>query len=312
MSKEEDIFRQKVYKYQIEGLNDQQIESYNPELAIRSLPPGSYKIMASCTAKDGSWIPSQEVLELTILPPWYRTWWFILSCAIFVAAVIIETFRRTLKRKEEKLKWAMKEHEQQVYEEKVRFLINISHELRTPLTLIHAPLSRILKSLSSDDNHYLPLKAIYRQSQRMKNLINMVLDVRKMEVGESKMQIQPHPLNQWIEHVSQDFINEGEAKNVRIRYTLDPRIETVSFDKDKCETILSNLLINALKHSPENTEITITSELLPEAGRVRISISDQGNGLQQVDIRKLFTLLLSGNGRAKRNGNRAVLFKDSC
>lgn len=258
--------------------------------------------MASCTAKDGSWIPNQEVLELTILPPWYRTWWFILSCAIFAAAVIIETFRRTLKRKEEKLKWAMKEHEQQVYEEKVRFLINISHELRTPLTLIHAPLNRILKSLSSDDNHYLPLKAIYRQSQRMKNLINMVLDVRKMEVGESKMQIQPHPLNQWIEHVSQDFINEGEAKNVRIRYTLDPRIETVSFDKDKCETILSNLLINALKHSPENTEITITSELLPKAGRVRISIIDQGNGLQQVDIRKLFTRFYQGTGEQSGTG----------
>ena len=80
----------------------------------------------------------------------------------------------------------MKEHEQQVYEEKVRFLINISHELRTPLTLIHAPLSRILKSLSTEDTQYLPIKAIYRQSQRMKNLINMVLDVRKMEVGESK------------------------------------------------------------------------------------------------------------------------------
>ena len=264
--------------------------------------------MASCTAKDGSWIPNQEVLELTILPPWYRTWWFILSCAVFITAVIIETFRRTLRRKEEKLRWAMKEHEQQVYEEKVRFLINISHELRTPLTLIHAPLSRILKSLSSDDGQYLPLKAIYRQSQRMKNLINMVLDVRKMEVGESKMQIQPHPFNQWIEHISQDFISEGEAKNVRIRYELDPRIETVSFDKDKCETILSNLLINALKHSPENTEITITSELLPEEGRVRVSITDQGNGLQQVDTRKLFTRFYQGNGRTKRNGNRAILF----
>ena len=302
MSKEEDIFRQKVYKYQIEGLNDQQIESYNPELAIRSLPPGSYKIMASCTAKDGSWIPNQEVLELTILPPWYRTWWFILSCAVFVVAVIIETFRRTLKRKEEKLKWAMKEHEQQVYEEKVRFLINISHELRTPLTLIHAPLSRILKSLSSEDHQYLPLKAIYRQSQRMKNLINMVLDVRKMEVGESKMQIQPHPLNKWIEDVSQDFISEGEAKNVRIRYELDPRIETVSFDKDKCETILRNLLINALKHSPENTEITITSELLSEESRIRISIIDQGNGLQQVDTRKLFTRFYQGTGEQSGTG----------
>ena len=302
MSKEKDIFRQKVYRYQIEGLNDQQIESYNPELVIRSLPPGSYKITASCTAKDGSWIPNQQVLALTILPPWYRTWWFILSCAVLITVVIIETFRRTLKRKEEKLKWAMKEHEQQVYEEKVRFLINISHELRTPLTLIHAPLSRILKSLSPEEPQYLPIKAIYRQSQRMKNLINMVLDVRKMEVGESKIQIKPHFLNQWIEHISQDFISEGEAKNVRIRYQLDPQIETVSFDKDKCEIILSNLLINALKHSPENTEITIISELLPEKDRIRISITDQGSGLKQVNTQKLFTRFYQGSGEQNGTG----------
>ena len=302
MSKEEDIFRQKVYRYQIEGLNDQQIESYNPELVIRSLPPGSYKIMASCTAKDGSWIPNQEVLELTILPPWYRTWWFIISCAVFITATVIEAFRRTLKRKEEKLKWAMKEHEQQVYEEKVRFLINISHELRTPLTLIHAPLSRILKSLSAEDSQYLPIKAIYRQSQRMKNLINMVLDVRKMEVGESKLQIHPYALNQWIEHVSQDFISEGEAKNVRIRYQLDPHIDTVSFDKDKCEIILSNLLINALKHSPQDAEIIITSELLSEGNKVRISIIDQGNGLKQVNTRKLFNRFYQGTGEQSGTG----------
>lgn len=59
----------------------------------------------------------------------------------------------------------------------------------------------------------------------------MVLDVRKMEVGESKLQIQPYVLNQWIEHVSQDFISEGEAKNVHIRYQLDPHIDTVSLIK---------------------------------------------------------------------------------
>ena len=72
MSREEDIFRQKIYRYQIEGLNNEYTESYNPELVIRSLLPGSYRIMASCTAKDGSWIPDQQVLELTVLPPWYR------------------------------------------------------------------------------------------------------------------------------------------------------------------------------------------------------------------------------------------------
>lgn len=196
----------------------------------------------------------------------------------------------------------IKEHEQQVYEEKVRFLINISHELRTPLTLIHAPLSRILKSLSAEDTQYLPIKAIYRQSQRMKNLINMVLDVRKMEVGESKLQIQPYALNQWIEHVSQDFVSEGEAKNVRIRYQLDPQVNTVSFDKDKCEIILSNLLINALKHSPQDAEITITSELLSEKNSVRISIIDRGNGLKQVNTQKLFTRFYQGTGEQSGTG----------
>lgn len=302
MSREEDIFRQKMYRYQIDGLNDEQIESYNPELVMRSLPAGSYRIMASCTAKDGSWVPDRQILELTILPPWYRTWWFVLICFVCIVAVIAVAFRNTVKRKEEKLKWAMKEHEKQVYEDKVRFLINISHELRTPLTLIHAPLSRILKSISPEDSQYLPIKAIYRQSQRMKNLINMVLDVRKMEVGESKLQIQPHLLNPWIEELSQDFVSEGEAKNVRIRFQLDPRIDTVSFDKGKCEIILSNLLINALKHSPQDTKITICSELLAEEERVRISVTDQGNGLQQVNTRKLFTRFYQGTGEQSGTG----------
>lgn len=302
MSKEEDIFREKIYRYQIKGLKDEYIESYHPELTLRSLPPGHYKIMTSCTAKDGSWIPDQQILELTILPPWYQTWWFILGCAVFISIVIIEICRRTVQRNKEKLEEAMKEHEKQTYKEKVRFLINISHELRTPLTLIYAPLNQILKSLSHEDSQYLSLKAIYRQVQRMKNLINMVLDVRKMEVGESKLVIHPHPLNHWIEQVSQDFISEGEAKNVRIHCQLDSRIETVSFDQNKCEIILTNLLINALKHSPQDTEITIASELLPQTGRVRISIIDQGCGLKLVDTHRLFTRFYQGTGEQSGTG----------
>ena len=232
--------------------------------------------MASCTVKDGSWIPNQKILELTVLLPWYRTWWFILGCAILIATIIIETFRRTLKRNQEKLKWAMKEHEKQMYEEKVRFLINISHELRTPLTLIHAPLNQILKSLSSGDSQYLPLKTIYRQAQRMKNLINMVLDVRKMEVGRVNCKFSLIRSINGLNTFRRILSVRGSKE---CAYPLSARPtdrEKVSFDKDKCEIILSNLLINALKHSPQDTEITIASELLPEGKPGRISIIDQG------------------------------------
>ena len=302
MTKEEDIFRKKLYRYRIVGLDNTYTESYSPEIVIRAPNPGNYKIMVSCTAKDGDWIPDQQILALEVLPPWYQTWWFIGGYCLLISFLIIEVFRRILKRKERKLKWAMKEHEQQVYEEKVRFLINISHELRTPLTLIYAPLKRILKALPPEDRQYLPLKAIYRQSQRMKSLINMVLDVRKMEVEEAKLHIQPYPLNQWIEQAAQDFANEGEAEQVHIRYQLDPRIGMVSFDKEKCEIVLSNLLINALKHSPQNTVITIASELLVEGKEVRVSVSDQGCGLQQVNMDKLFTRFYQGTGEKNGTG----------
>lgn len=85
MSCEKDIFRQKIYRYQIAGLNEQYIDSYSPELIVRSLPPGNYRIMASCSTKDGNWTPLQQVLSLTILPPWYKTWWFRMCCVLIVS-----------------------------------------------------------------------------------------------------------------------------------------------------------------------------------------------------------------------------------
>ena len=103
----------------------------------------------------------------------------------------------------------MKEHEQQVYEEKVRFLININHELRTPLTLIHAPLKQLLKSLSPEDDKYPVIQSISKQSGRMKNLLNMVLDVRKMEVGQSTL----HAETVELAHFSLFSLRRNREKN---------------------------------------------------------------------------------------------------
>lgn len=294
ISQEKDILRKKIYRYQIIGLSNQNIDSYQPELIIRSLPPGKYSLMASCSTRDGDWTDALQVLTITVTPPWYKSWWFILGCILILSYALIQAFLFTLKRKDDKLKWTLKEHEQQVYEEKVRFLINISHELRTPLTLIYGPLHRLLQSTPATDVNQPVLKGIYKQARRMKDLINMVLDLRKMEVGASKIDLQLHPLNEWMQNVCHDFTNEGEARDIRINCQPDERIGEVSFDAVKCETILTNFLINALKHSPEHSEIRITSELIPEQEKVRISIIDQGCGLKQVDINKLFTRFYQG------------------
>lgn len=294
LSHEKDIFRNRIYRYHIKGASEQYIESYRPELKMHSFIPGNYSISVSCNTKTGDWTPASQILSLHIAPPWYRTPWFILTCVFTAAGAIIAGTFITIKRKEDKLKWAMKEHEKQVYEEKVRFLINISHELRTPLTLIYAPLKRILQSLSDADTNYLQLKGIYSQTQRMRNIIDMVLDVRRMEVGQSKLIIKPHLLNEWIHHIIKDFEPEASARDIKITCSLDEAITETYFDENKCEIILTNLLSNALKYSADHTEIRIATQLIANFQRVRISVIDQGCGLKNVDISKLFTRFYQG------------------
>ena len=285
-----DILRLKVYHYQ---MGDFDAESYNPELAIPSLVPGTYPILVSCNTQEGNQTDPQLLFTLTVLPPWYRTWWFISLCIICCIAIVVQIVFVLLRRKENKMKWIVKEHEQKVYEEKVRFLINISHELRTPLTLIYAPLSRILKTLNPSDSNYPSLKNIHKQTQRMKDLINMVLDVRKMEVGETKLKLQAHPLNEWIKEVGADFTDEGTAHQVQIAYQLDNSIEEVVFDKDMCTIVATNLLTNALKHSPEHTTVTIRTH--KEEQYVRISVTDEGEGLKESDMNKVFIRFYQGD-----------------
>ncbi|WP_307996459.1 ATP-binding protein [uncultured Bacteroides sp.] len=292
-----DILRLKVYHYQMGGFD---AESYNPELVIPSLAPGTYPILASCNTQEGNLTEPQYLFTLTVLPPWYRTWWFLSLCIICCTIIVAWIVFVLLRRKENKMKWIVKEHEQKVYEEKVRFLINISHELRTPLTLIYAPLSRILKTLSPSDSNYPSLKNIHKQTQRMKDLINMVLDVRKMEVGETKLKLQAHPLNEWIKEVGADFTDEGTAQQLQIAYQLDENIGEVVFDKAMCTIVATNLLTNALKHSPEHSTVTIRAH--KEGEYVRISVTDEGEGLKEADMDKVFIRFYQGDGETGGSG----------
>ncbi len=302
IAKEEDIFRRKLYRYKIKGSNAPQFETYDSEYTLPHLSPGDYSVFVSCTQKDGYWTNENEILRLTILPPWHQTWWFMIILCLSILFILFLVFYFTSRHKENKMSKAIRERDKQAYEEKLQFLINISHELRTPLTLIHAPIKRLLNTLSPLDNSYLITKTIYRQSQRMKDLINMVLNVQKMEIGKSKLHIRPYLLNQWISDIAKDFTLDGESKGIAIVHQFDKNIEEVNFDVEKSEIILNNLLINALKHSPNHAKITIKSELIENNSFIRISISDEGNGLEQTDFNHLFTRFYQGAGEKGGSG----------
>lgn len=199
------------------------------------------------------------------------------------------------------MKADLQEHKQKIYEEKVRFLININHELRTPLTLIYTPLNQLVKTIPQDNPIYPTLRSILKQSKRMKELLNMVLNLRKMEIEQSKLNIQSYPLNEWIKEIATDFKYEEEDKHITILYDLSPEIGEVEFDQERHIIILTNLIVNAFKHSSTDSSITLRTELTEDKQSVRISVIDQGPGLQGVDTEKLFTRFYQGVN--ERNGS---------
>lgn len=293
--KEIDIFRKKIYRYQIIGLDKEYTESYNHILSMHSLPAGDYSVTASCSTRNGEWSPMHTVLYISVIPPWWKSTWFIVLTILLSIVGILIIIQFVIHKNKTKLKREMEEYEYRAYKEKINFLINISHELRTPLTLIYAPLKRLLNGCIKDESLNNQLIGIYKQTRQMRNILNMVLDVRKMEVKEDALQIFSHDLNKWLSSVANDFKNEFQAKGIELQYELDSSISEIPFDDNKCEIVISNLLMNALKFSDSQSTVVLSTSRTPDGQFVRISVSDQGIGLGNADTGKLFTRFYQGN-----------------
>lgn len=299
--RENDLMRKKLFRYYIKGKQGQMIESSNHTIALHALSVGTYEIWVSCNKKNGDWSPPAKLLTVEVTPPWWRTGWFFLCCIFVVASGLSVVFWLFMKRQEIRMIWAIREHEQQMYEEKIRFLINLNHELRTPLTLIYSPLKRLLHSGEINNTvHYRQLEGILKQTRRVKDIINMVLDVSRMEAGTEMLSIGAYNLNEWIRQVVDTFKEEFNHKDIKLEYRLDDLVDEVPFDAMKCEIILSNLIMNALKFSNTDTCITVSTCLMQDY--VRVSVSDQGIGLENVDITRLFERFYQGTHNRQGTG----------
>lgn len=120
----------------------------------------------------------------------------------------------------------------------------------------------------------------------MTQLVNMVLDSRKLEEGYGKLNLQPHDLNRWVAETVEEFRTEFENKGISIRFEPDSSISSVNYDEGKFHIILTNILMNAWKYSGPGTTVTVRTSL--SEGRVKVSVSDQGIGLDGVDTSAIF------------------------
>jgi len=180
-------------------------------------------------------------------------------------------------------------------EAKLRFFTNFSHELRTPLTLILGPVEELLTSgpaLSAPQRHDLSL--VRRNAQRLLQLVNQLMDFRKIDVGKMPVRATEGNLVAFVREIIDVFEKTARQRGIRLRFLPAEPVIPLWFDVNVLDKVFFNLLANALKFTPERGQITVSIEPVPAEGLVRVSVEDTGPGISAQDQAHIFEWFYQG------------------
>ena len=303
-------------QYMLEGFDQSWIsaENFSRKATYTNLDPGEYTFKVRTVSADQSLNVKPVTLKITILNPWYFSTLAKMLYFILVAAGLyylrhrgIQQLKAQFAREQEK-KETQRIIEQEKAESqrlidserleavrfreldamKIKFLTNVSHEFRTPLSLILAPIEKLKKALE-DNQLKEQVSMIQKNAKRLLNLVNQLLDFRKMELNEIKLQKQPGDLIAFVKDITYSFKDIAEQKNIQLTFNTTYETLKLSFDQDKIERILFNLLSNSFKFTFNNGKINVSMDcIMMDQYMVEIRVRDNGIGIAKEKQDKIF------------------------
>ena len=283
------------YAYKLEGFNADWVytDGYSRKVTYTNLDPGEYTFRVKASNNDGVWNEEGIAVKIIVLPPFWQTPLAYVLYVLAIVAVLFFARRITIRRAkmrfalEQERKEAQRMHELDMM--KIRFFTNVSHEFRTPLSLILAPVDKLIRS-AADPLQKQQYQLINRNARRLLNLVNQLLDFRKMEVQELKLHATEGDIARFIRNISYSFTDIAEKKNIRFSYESEVESLQTKFDHDKIERILFNLLSNAFKFTPENGSVAVelNASKTTDNTMLEIKIKDTGIGIPPAKQQKIF------------------------
>lgn len=276
-----DVFSEISYRYWLDGYdNGWQPSASSERVTYSNLSPGRYTLHAQVLNPDGRWSNDDVSYSFVIRPkllmsPLALIFYYLLALffIVFVANLIINY----LSKKEQV---SIMQQKQTMDKQHLDFLTNISHELRTPLTLIYAPVQELRREQADDPKGTELLDIVQHNVDRLRTLTEQLLDFETSEREESSLKVSYYNLTYFIKMIVDNFRFFAINKNITLTTTVPDKTEGW-FDFEKVQKILSNLLSNALKYTPEGGNVHVEVVSLPSEGRVSIHVVDDGIGIPE-------------------------------
>ena len=278
------------YKYRMKGVEDEWVE-VNPQdgvgiVSYASLQPGTYTFEVYSSGFDKVWSKQPALLEIEVLAPLWATWWAKLLYLLLVVGMVTYGVRRKMEQNRRRLE---NEKYKELEEMKYRFFTNISHEFRTLLTLIITPIGSILKR-TSDAETRSQLNDVSKNAGDLLQLVNQLLDFRKMEMNGERLNLASGNLNEFIQYTTMKFTPLSEQKNIQLAFEDHSNGLFMCFDRDKVGKILANLLSNAFKFTKAGGRVRVVLEkcIIDSRRYAHIIVEDTGCGISKEEQAHVF------------------------
>jgi len=283
------------YTYFLEGVD----KSWNlakrggNEVTYSNLAPGSYTFKVKATCTRGAWEGEETYLQIDIRPAWYQTTlaklFFLLGTLLLIAFFWWYTIGKVRLKEQLKREIAEKDKEKEMSKMKLQFFTNISHEFKTPLSLLFGPLKRLRSEtevLSKEDKENL-FELMSRNISHLMDMINQLMDFRKVENKAIKLRVRPVNISRFIEDEFNKFKHEADLQ--KKTFLLEREIKEPVFgwvDTDKLLRILSNLLSNAIKYTSHKGIIRLHYAV--KGNGVELKVIDNGVGIDEKHLPHIF------------------------
>ncbi len=267
------------YEWQLDDEKDVWHTTSPGEFLVYLPPLGSGRHSVRLRGWDNDVVSDVTELNISVKAPWY------LSNMAYASYVIIALMMGGLVYKVLKNK-----RDEELYEQRIKYFMDISHELRSPVTLMLSPVETLLKQEHSPETTS-QLLTVRRNAQRVLNLVNQLLDLRKIEKGKMRLVFEPVDIKDFIEELVEMFRPMAEEKGLSISFETENKELWGEVDRNNLDKILVNLISNAIKYTPEGGEIKIClSTSTGDFGSLSYSITviDTGIGLDNKVISHLF------------------------
>ncbi|PHN07929.1 ATP-binding protein [Flavilitoribacter nigricans] len=279
---------QDSFAYQLEGVDPDWVYTQDRrEVFYTNVPSGDYTFKLRSANNEGQWNPEILTFDLNIATPWWKTGWAILIYILLATYLLYALYRFHLSRQ---LAREEARRLQELDAFKSRFYANITHEFRTPITVILG-MSETIQSTNEDRPKTLhAAEMIKRNGASLLKLVNELLELDKLRHGKMHLQFVQMDIVPYIKYVCESF--QSLAKSQRIDFCVDSEIDTLVMDVDseKIAIILSNLISNAIKFTPENGKVSVRFRLARELEKsfLYLEVKDTGIGLSTQEQEAVF------------------------